>query len=48
MVHLDDLHSHFCKLHLFHNFAASCPIIYLSIRLPLPVYQYKRKFYGLP
>ena len=48
MVHLDDLRSHFCKLHLFHNFAASCSVIYLSIHLPLLVYCYERKFYGLP
>ena len=48
MVYLDNLRSHFCKLHLFHNFAAGCSVIYLSICLPLPVYQYKRKFYGLP
>ena len=46
MVYLDDLRSHFCKLHLFHNFAASCSIIYLSIRLPLLVYCYKRKFHS--
>ena len=46
MVYLNDLRSRFCKLHLFHNFAADCSIIYLSIRLSLPVHQYKRKFYG--
>ena len=48
MVYLDDLRLRFRKLHLFHNFAAGCSIIYLSIRLSLPVHQYKRKFYGLP
>ena len=38
----------FCKLYLFHNFAAGCPIIYLSIRLSLLVYCHKCKFYSLP
>ena len=47
MVYLDDLRSHFCKLHLFHNFAAGCPIIYFFIRLSLLIYCHKCKFYGL-
>ena len=47
MVYLDDLRSHFCKLHLFHNFAAGCPIIYFFIRLSLLIYCYKCKLYGL-
>ena len=48
MVYLCDLFLRFCKLHLFHNFAAGCSVIYLSIRLPLLVYCHKRKFYDLP
>ena len=48
MVYLDNLRSHFCKLHLFHNFAAYCSNIYFFIRLSLLVHCHKRKFYGLP
>ena len=47
MVYLDDLRSRFCKLHLFHNFAAGCPIIYFFIRLSLLIYCRKCKFYCL-
>ena len=38
----------FCKLHLFHNFAADCSNIYFFIRLSLLVHCHKRKFYSLP
>ena len=47
MVYLDDLRSHFCKLHLFHNFAVSYSIIYFLIRSFLLIYCHKHKFYGL-
>ena len=47
MVYFGDLFLRFCKLHLFHNFAAGCSIIYFSIRLSLLVYCHKCEFYGL-